>query len=176
MKEQKYYLYLKKMATKYKFLLALIASLTFGLAPFKPEPHLIGKLKWLAGGGEGMQLMDYGDLLLHGFPWILLVFFGYKLITQSDTHMKDRIKEALQSPDTVIIDVREKNEYVTGHADQAINMPLSDFETHIPSIKKMKGTKLVYCRSGRRSGLAVEKLKQAGVTNAINVKTQYQLK
>jgi len=51
----------------------LLASLTLGLAPFTPEPHLIGKLRWVAGGAKGMQGMDYFDLLLHGSPWVWLI-------------------------------------------------------------------------------------------------------
>jgi len=51
----------------------LIASLTLGLAPFIPEPHILGKLKWLFGGAEGMQFMDWFDLLLHGIPWLFLI-------------------------------------------------------------------------------------------------------
>ena len=53
--------------------LPLLMSLTLGLAPFSPEPHIWGKLKWIAGGGNGMQLMDYLDLLLHGAPWVYLI-------------------------------------------------------------------------------------------------------
>ncbi|MDN3203388.1 hypothetical protein [Algoriphagus sediminis] len=52
----------------------LVISLTLGLAPFKPEPHLFGKIKWVMGGAKGMQAMDWFDLLLHGTPWILLLF------------------------------------------------------------------------------------------------------
>lgn len=48
----------------------LIASLTLGLAPFVPEPHIVGKLRWIAGGANGMQLIDWFDFLFHGFPWI----------------------------------------------------------------------------------------------------------
>ena len=60
--------------------LFLIASLTLGLAPFLPEPHLLGKLRWVAGGAKGMQLMDYFDLVMHGFPWLLLVLsIGLKI-------------------------------------------------------------------------------------------------
>lgn len=50
----------------------LIISLTLGLAPFVPEPHIIGKLRWLMGGAVGMQPIDWFDLLQHGFPFILL--------------------------------------------------------------------------------------------------------
>lgn len=58
----------------------LLASLTLGLAPFVPEPHLLGKLRWVAGGAKGMGLMDWGDLLMHGAPWVwLLVTAGLVL-------------------------------------------------------------------------------------------------
>ena len=54
--------------------LFLIASLLLGLAPFAPEPHIWGKLKWIAGGANGMKMMDWFDFLMHGTPWLLLVF------------------------------------------------------------------------------------------------------
>lgn len=52
--------------------MALIASLSLGLAPFNP-PHVIGKIKWVMGGGIGMKPIDYFDLLLHGSPWVILI-------------------------------------------------------------------------------------------------------
>lgn len=58
------------LLNNWKFVLLL--CLTLGLAPYYPEPHIWGKLKWLRGGGAGMQLLDWFDLLLHGFPWVLL--------------------------------------------------------------------------------------------------------
>lgn len=51
----------------------LMASLTLGLAPFVPEPHIIGKLRWIVGGAVGMSAMDWFDVLLHGTPWLLLI-------------------------------------------------------------------------------------------------------
>lgn len=58
----------------WKFL--LFACLTVGLAPYVPEPHIWGKLRWLAGGGVGMQPMDWFDLVMHGLPWLLLLRWG----------------------------------------------------------------------------------------------------
>lgn len=49
-----------------------VASLTLGLAPFVPEPHLVGKLRWVAGGAVGMGVVDWFDLLMHGAPWVWL--------------------------------------------------------------------------------------------------------
>ncbi|WP_340170385.1 hypothetical protein [Lacinutrix sp.] len=45
-----------KLLNDYKIILLL--CLTLGLAPFFPEPHLWGKLKWILGGAKSMQLKD----------------------------------------------------------------------------------------------------------------------
>ncbi|MER0439602.1 hypothetical protein [Emticicia sp. W12TSBA100-4] len=50
----------------------LVVSLTLGLAPFVPEPHIVGKLRWLMGGAVGMKPIDWLDLVQHGFPFVLL--------------------------------------------------------------------------------------------------------
>ncbi|HCM75539.1 MAG TPA: hypothetical protein DIS90_04110 [Cytophagales bacterium] len=51
----------------------ILFCLTLGLAPFVPEPHIWGKLKWIMGGAEGMQAIDWFDTLFHGLPWLLLI-------------------------------------------------------------------------------------------------------
>jgi len=66
-----------------------LVSLTLGLAPFTPEPHLLGKLRWVAGGGTGMELLDWGDLAMHGAPWVwliaVLVRVGFMTVGPSPT-------------------------------------------------------------------------------------------
>lgn len=52
--------------------LLLLISLTLGLAPFVPEPHVWEKLKMLFAG-ELVRPVDIFDLLLHGTPWLLLL-------------------------------------------------------------------------------------------------------
>jgi hypothetical protein len=51
----------------------ILLCLTLGLAPFFPEPHVWGKLKWIAGGAHGMGWLDYFDFLFHGAPFLLLI-------------------------------------------------------------------------------------------------------
>ena len=53
--------------------IVVLLCLTMGLAPFVPEPHLLGKIRWVAGGAIGMKPLDWFDLLQHGFPWVLLL-------------------------------------------------------------------------------------------------------
>ncbi|MFT4601580.1 MAG: hypothetical protein ACI857_001763 [Arenicella sp.] len=48
------------------------ASLTLGLAPFNP-PHIWGKIQWILGGAVGMKAVDWGDFIMHGAPWIMLI-------------------------------------------------------------------------------------------------------
>jgi hypothetical protein len=61
----------------------LILSLTLGLAPFFPEPHLWGKIKWIAGGAVGMQPINWFDFIMHGTPWLLLIIAITRKISQS---------------------------------------------------------------------------------------------
>jgi len=53
--------------------LAIVSSLTLGLAPFVPHPHIWKQMKniWL---GREMLGMDWIDLIMHGAPWIFLIF------------------------------------------------------------------------------------------------------
>ncbi len=64
----------------------ILLSLTIGLAPFFPEPHLWGKLKWILGGAEAMTGMDWFDFFFHGTPWILL---GVSLVLKVKNRDKD---------------------------------------------------------------------------------------
>ena len=57
----------------------IIASLTLGLAPFVPEPHIWEKLKMLAAGTL-VKPIDIFDLLMHGAP---LVLVALKLVSMA---------------------------------------------------------------------------------------------
>ena len=61
-------------------LIALLFSLTLGLAPFAPEPHIVGKIRWIMGGAVGMKPKDWFDTLLHGAPWVYLLYEIGKLV------------------------------------------------------------------------------------------------
>lgn len=60
--------------------LFVVASLTLGLAPFTPEPHIWEKIRWATTGVPFDQSIYYVDVLLHGTPWLLLfISLGIRL-------------------------------------------------------------------------------------------------
>ena len=70
----------------------------------------------------------------------------------------------------VILDVRTSGEFMMGHIENAINIDVEGmtFEGDITNLDK-SATYAVYCQSGRRSNIAVGKLKDAGFTNLFNL-------
>ena len=58
--------------------IAAIMSLTLGLAPYYPHAHIWKQLKnlWYQ---RPMANMDWVDLVMHGTPWVVLIFLLIKL-------------------------------------------------------------------------------------------------
>ena len=69
----------------------------------------------------------------------------------------------------VVIDVRTPQEYASGHIDGAINIDHTLIGQEIGKAKVAKDdTVILYCRSGRRSELAMETLQKMGYSKAVN--------
>ncbi|UOQ78946.1 molybdopterin-synthase adenylyltransferase MoeB [Hymenobacter sp. 5516J-16] len=68
-----------------------------------------------------------------------------------------------------LLDVREPHEYAAGHLPGATLLPLSSLEKGVATLPKQHPV-VVYCRSGRRSAQAVERLQtEFGLTNLLNL-------
>ena len=74
-------------------------------------------------------------------------------------------------PESIMLDVREEEEFITGHAIDAVLFSVDDIDyTTASIILPEKSTPLlIYCRSGRRSAEAAEKLKNLGYTEIYDV-------
>lgn len=70
---------------------------------------------------------------------------------------------------TVILDVRTADEFATGHLEGALNIDVQEasFDTLVSELDA-DGTYLVYCRSGNRSGQAIERMTALGFTDLTN--------
>ena len=70
----------------------------------------------------------------------------------------------------VWIDVRSAEEYEAGHLEQAINIPYEEIGAEIAALELSKDQAIyLYCRSGRRAGVALETLQAEGYSNVRNV-------
>lgn len=70
---------------------------------------------------------------------------------------------------SIWIDVRSAEEYQAGHIAGAVNIPHTDIAQKISSITTDKDAEIhLYCRSGRRSDVALQELKKLGYTNITN--------
>ncbi len=68
----------------------------------------------------------------------------------------------------IILDVRREDEFSAGHIPGAINVPNESIgDGDIPSLPDKDRLILVYCRSGRRSKEAAEKLARLGYTSIV---------
>ena len=74
----------------------------------------------------------------------------------------------LDAHEAVAVDVREPDEYAVGHIPGAKLLPLGQVLTRAAEVLPDKNAVwLVYCRTGRRSADAVQKLESLGVTATV---------
>lgn len=70
----------------------------------------------------------------------------------------------------LVIDVRSRGEFSSGHLPNALNIPLDEIESALPRrVKDKNQVLLLHCLSGTRSGMAKNKLKSLGYANAFNL-------
>ncbi|MEO9886874.1 MAG: rhodanese-like domain-containing protein [Balneola sp.] len=81
------------------------------------------------------------------------------------------LKEKKESgEDFFLLDVREGFEYMVSNLDGE-HIPLGDLPNRVDEIKNQKDSEvIVMCRSGGRSGKAVEFLEKEGFSNIYNLK------
>ena len=75
------------------------------------------------------------------------------------------------------IDVRTLEEYNAGHLEGAVHIPYDEIEQKIQAVSADKTADIqLYCRSGRRSGIALETLRGLGYSKVTNAGAYEQLK
>ena len=91
---------------------------------------------------------------------------------QTNTYRQISVDEAVvmmaQESGYIILDVRRPDEFAAGHIPNAINVANETICTaEIPELPDKEQLIMVYCRSGRRSKEAAEKLVALGYTNIV---------
>jgi rhodanese-related sulfurtransferase len=88
-------------------------------------------------------------------------FYGIKMLPLTEA------VRLMNSESAVVVDVREPNEFRSGHIPNAINVPLSGLVTHLPQLEKYKTRPVVVsCQTSQRSARAALILKRHGFDTA----------
>ena len=69
-----------------------------------------------------------------------------------------------------VLDVRTPEEFAEGHVPGAVNIPYDQVAQRLAELESSRNTDIVaYCRSGRRTGLALETLKANGFARLLHL-------
>jgi phage shock protein E len=99
---------------------------------------------------------------------IIGLFLGLVLMINTGCAQKaNSDMEKLIKDGAFLVDVRTPEEFSGGHVPGSVNIPLSDIEKELAQFKD-KDQIVVFCRSGARSGQALQILNKNGFTNVSN--------
>ncbi len=79
------------------------------------------------------------------------------------------LREALNSKDLLVVDVRGSDEAKSGPFPGSKNIPISDFEQRVGELGDKNRPVVMHCRSGMRSGNCCDVAKRAGYVNVFSV-------
>lgn len=101
---------------------------------------------------------------------LMLSFLPIFCFGQKNVNVDEAKKMIDESKQLQIVDVRTPQEFASGHIEGAINIDWRDasFSDKIKKLKKKK-TVLLYCRSGRRSLSAMNKMVELGFKDVYNM-------
>jgi rhodanese-related sulfurtransferase len=114
------------------------------------------------------QMKKFAALILGPLLLLLTACGGSSAnVTNLDV---DGFASNIKNPGVVVLDVRTPGEFATGHIENAINIDVEGmtFDSEIAKLDK-NVEYAVYCRSGRRSAVATEKMAEAGFTKLTNL-------
>jgi phage shock protein E len=101
---------------------------------------------------------------LHTLIWFIIAGgVGIWFITRSKGSLSLDAAADKVSKGAVVLDVRTKGEFQSGHIDSAINLPLDQIDTQaMVQLSDPDQEILCYCQSGMRSSMAAKSLKSMG--------------
>ena len=110
------------------------------------------------------------------FAIIFLLFFvplAFVACDQEQVGVQDISRDdfVLNPPrDAIILDVRTQNEFDAGHVPQAILIPYDELASRVSELGSETDRPIVvYCKSGRRAGIASTTLTEAGFTRVLHL-------
>jgi phage shock protein E len=102
--------------------------------------------------------------------FLRVLFVSLLLVTAAFTADVIAANTDTMAAKPLLIDVRTPAEWDDGHLDGAILIPYEKIGEEIGTVAVDKQTKInLYCRTGRRSGIALDTLKKLGYEDVTNL-------
>lgn len=99
---------------------------------------------------------------------LIVVFVVLKFLSIKGRLSRKKFEE-IKGENPVVVDVRSKSEYNSGHIEGAYNIPHDEIIKGIIKLKiKKDRVVILYCASGTRSRYALNALKSQGFNRAYN--------
>lgn len=77
----------------------------------------------------------------------------------------------MNSDDVMVVDVRDPHDFIKGHVEDALNVPLGKLEEQLTTLETYKNKDvLVVCQSGTRTSAACKILAKAGFEKLLSLK------
>lgn len=112
------------------------------------------------------QFVEFiGNHLVLSAMWLVTVgaIVVYHQRTGSSSIRPQQAVMLINRKDGVVVDVREKKEYESGHIVDSLNIPLAKLKQRLKELKKHKDKPIiVVCKLGQHSGEAAKQLMEAG--------------
>ena len=112
------------------------------------------------------QFVEFiGNHLLLSALWVMSLgaIIVYHQRTSASSVGPQKAVMLINRQDAVVVDVRDKKEFETGHLVDSINIPLAKLKQRLTELKKHKEKPVVVvCKLGQHSGDAAKTLQEAG--------------
>ena len=100
----------------------------------------------------------------------MLLFMSIRRPGGANALSPTQATQLINREDAQVIDVREADEYVSGHLPESRNFPLGALAERAGELDKFKDSPLILiCQSGARSGGACKTLAKLGFTKVYNL-------
>jgi len=88
---------------------------------------------------------------------LIIGFLVLKQLSRTQPELSSEVaKSYLKDDNYRFLDVRTESEFLSGHIENSIHIPLQELPSRLDEIEQLKQKDIiVYCRSGARSGKAI---------------------
>ena len=120
---------------------------------------------------EDLNQFVTNNLLLIILWFVLLFMIVNGFIKGAWDRSPQQVVQLMNHEDSLILDIRENQEYQDGHIADSLHIPMSEVKNRLSELEKYKQSQVVVsCRSGHRSARICSLLKKKGFDNIFNLR------